>query len=109
MSVGTEGPVLVTGCAGFIGMHVSLALLARGRRVVGVDSLDPYYDVTLKQARLDRLAGRDGFRFERIDLAGAEATTRLFAGAAFTQVIHLAAQPGCATRCRIPPLISRTT
>ena len=94
MSGGTDAPVLVTGCAGFIGMHVSLELLAQGRAVTGVDSLDPYYDVNLKQARLDRLAGCDGFRFERIDLADARATTRLFAGADFTHVIHLAAQPG---------------
>jgi len=94
MSVGTDAPVLVTGCAGFIGMHATLALLAEGRRVIGVDSLDPYYDVSLKQARLDRLIGRAEFRFERIDLADAEATTRLFAGAEFTHVIHLAAQPG---------------
>ena len=94
MSVGADAPVLVTGCAGFIGMHATLALLGQGRRVVGVDSLDPYYDVNLKQARLDRLRGHDGFRFERIDLADADATARLFAGAQFTHVIHLAAQPG---------------
>jgi UDP-glucuronate 4-epimerase len=75
-------------------MHATLALLAQGRHVIGVDSLDPYYDVTLKQARLDRLVGCDGFRFERMDLANAGATERLFAGADFTHVIHLAAQPG---------------
>src|SRR3954453_11656310 len=94
MSVGSDAPVLVTGCAGFIGMHATLALLAQGRPVIGVDSLDAYYDVNLKQARLDRLAGHHGFRFERIDLADAKATTRLFAGGDFTHVIHLAAQPG---------------
>ena len=94
MSIGTGAPILVTGCAGFIGMHTTLALLAQGRRVTGVDNLDPYYDVGLKQARLDQLSGHDAFRFERIDLADASATARLFADGGFGQVIHLAAQPG---------------
>ena len=75
-------------------MHTTLALLANGRRVIGVDSLDPYYDVRLKEARLARLASHRNFRFERIDLADADATARLFAHDACDQVIHLAAQPG---------------
>jgi UDP-glucuronate 4-epimerase len=86
--------VLVTGCAGFIGMHAAERLLQQGAAVVGVDNLDPYYDVTLKEARLARLAARTGFRFERIDLADAEATAQLFRDAGVTHVIHLAAQPG---------------
>jgi len=86
--------VLVTGAAGFIGMHTSAALLARGDAVVGVDDLDPYYDVALKQARLRELTGRDGFTFDRLDLADAEATARLFRDGRFDGVVHLAAQPG---------------
>jgi len=86
--------VLVTGAAGFIGMHTSAALLARGDTVVGVDNLDPYYDVALKEARLAALAGRKGFAFEKLDLADADATARLFGDGRFARVVHLAAQPG---------------
>jgi len=86
--------VLVTGAAGFIGMHTARALLAQGAQVVGVDSFDPYYDVTLKLARLARLEGTPGFAFERLDLAEAESTARLFGEGGFTHVVHLAAQPG---------------
>ena len=86
--------VLVTGAAGFIGMHTASALLDRGDAVVGVDSLDPYYDVALKEARLRQLAGRGGFAFERLDLADADATARLFRDGGFDGVVHLAAQPG---------------
>ena len=86
--------VLVTGAAGFIGMHTAAALLDRGDEVVGVDNLDPYYDVALKEARLARLSGRAGFAFERLDLADADATARLFREGAFDGAVHLAAQPG---------------
>jgi len=86
--------VLVTGAAGFIGMHTSATLLARGDTVVGVDNLDPYYDVALKEARLAALAGRKGFAFEKLDLADADATARLFGDGRFARVVHLAAQPG---------------
>ena len=89
-----SAPVLVTGCAGFIGMHTTLALLARGHRVTGVDNLDPYYDVGLKEARLEQLVCHDHFRFERLDLADAGATAHLLADGTFGRVIHLAAQPG---------------
>jgi UDP-glucuronate 4-epimerase len=89
-----RGHVVVTGAAGFIGMHVVERLLAAGYAVSGADSLDPYYDVALKEARLKRLAGRPGFRFERVDLALAAAAARLFRDGGFTHAIHLAAQPG---------------
>ena len=63
---------LVTGAAGFIGSHVAGRLLDRGDVVVGLDNLNDYYDVNLKQARLDRLEGRAGFQFRRLDLADRE-------------------------------------
>ena len=86
--------VLVTGVAGFIGMHTARALLDRGVRVTGVDNMDPYYDVSLKEARLAVLEGTEGFAFVRHDLAEGEATAQLFHDGGFTHVIHLAAQPG---------------
>ena len=86
--------VLLTGAAGFIGMHVGERLLAAGCEVTGVDNLDPYYDVALKEARLARLSRHGAFRFERLDLVDAAATARLFRDGAFTEVVHLAAQPG---------------
>jgi UDP-glucuronate 4-epimerase len=86
--------VLLTGAAGFIGMHVGERLLAAGCAVTGVDNLDPYYDVALKEARLARLSRHGAFRFERLDLVDAAATARLFREGGFTEVVHLAAQPG---------------
>jgi len=86
--------VLVTGAAGFIGMHAARALLASGADVVGVDDFDPYYDVALKEARIATLAREPHFAFERHDLADAAATAALFARGGFTHVVHLAAQPG---------------
>ena len=86
--------VLLTGCAGFIGMHCALRLLARGDDVLGADNLSPYYAVALKEARLRRLAAERGFRFERVDLADAGACARLFETARPERVLHLAAQPG---------------
>ena len=86
--------VLVTGAAGFIGMHTAERLLAAGAAVTGVDNFDPYYDVALKEARLARLAGRAGFAFERVDLADAAAAAGLLRAGSFTHVVHLAAQAG---------------
>ena len=85
--------VLVTGAAGFIGMHVARALLDAGATVTGVDSFDVYYDVALKRARIDQLRRIDTFAFERVDLAEAAASSALFARG-FDAVVHLAAQPG---------------
>ena len=82
--------VLVTGAAGFIGYHTAEALLARGEEVVGIDDLNPYYDVKLKHARLARLNGRKGFRFIEGDIAE-EAT---FDGLSPERIVHLAAQAG---------------
>ncbi|MGO9357318.1 MAG: NAD-dependent epimerase [Xanthobacteraceae bacterium] len=89
-----ERAILVTGAAGFIGFHVAQRLLQAGRRVVGVDNLNDYYDPALKQARLNLLNNDERFRFVRLDLADQPATAALFADARFPAVIHLAAQAG---------------
>ncbi len=89
-----DQPILVTGVAGFIGYHVAARLLDEGRAVVGLDSLNGYYDPALKQARLDRLTPRDNFSFVKLDLADRDATAGLFATHRFARVIHLAAQAG---------------
>ncbi|MET3528107.1 NAD-dependent epimerase [Phenylobacterium koreense] len=86
--------ILVTGSAGFIGSHVAHRLLDRGDEVVGLDNLNPYYDPTLKQARLARLEAREGYRHAAIDLADREAMARLFKDARPARVINLAAQAG---------------
>lgn len=87
--------ILVTGAAGFIGYHVTQALLARGERVVGVDNLNPYYDVRLKQARLARLEAQAGFSFQPADIADREAMAALPARhGGFDGIVHLAAQAG---------------
>ncbi|OAT54118.1 dTDP-glucose 4,6-dehydratase [Kluyvera georgiana ATCC 51603] len=84
---------LVTGAAGFIGFHVSQRLLAAGHQVIGLDNLNDYYDVSLKQARLNMLQSSD-FRFVKMNLDDNAAMAELFAEAQFDRVIHLAAQPG---------------
>ena len=86
--------VLVTGTAGFIGYHVAARLLARGDEVIGVDNLNDYYDPKLKEARLARLSGQSGFRFELLDIAGAEGVRRLFGETKPQRVVNLAAQAG---------------
>jgi UDP-glucuronate 4-epimerase len=85
---------LVTGAAGFIGYHVCEKLLSRGDEVVGVDNLNPYYDPSLKQARLERLLGKTGFRFQHLDISDREGIETLFAAEQPPRVIHLAAQAG---------------
>ena len=86
--------ILVTGAAGFIGMHTTLRLLARGDEVVGLDNLNDYYDPTLKEARLARLQPHAGFRFVKMDVADRAGMEALFAAEKFDRVIHLAAQAG---------------
>ncbi|CAM7713154.1 NAD-dependent epimerase [Citrobacter cronae] len=84
---------LVTGAAGFIGFHVSKRLLEAGHQVVGIDNLNDYYDVSLKQARLELLV-HPGFQFHKSDLADRDSMSALFASGHFDRVIHLAAQAG---------------
>ena len=86
--------ILLTGAAGFIGMSTTLRLLARGDEVVGLDNLNDYYAVSLKEARLARLLSDPRFRFVRMDVADREGMARLFAAERFDRVIHLAAQAG---------------
>lgn len=89
-----DGPILVTGAAGFIGFHVARRLLQQGRPVVGADCLSPYYDVRLKEARLRELRKLKGFDFVRLDLADRDGAAAMFAKHRFPFVIHLAAQAG---------------
>src|SRR5262245_13483112 len=87
--------VLLTGAAGFIGYHVAEALLARGERVIGVDNLNDYYDVRLKQGRLTRLDGQPGFRFVPADVSDRAAIHDLVRqNADIDAIVHLAAQAG---------------
>ncbi|MEW6688984.1 MAG: NAD-dependent epimerase [Pseudomonadota bacterium] len=86
--------VLVTGAAGFIGMHCALRLLERGDEVIGLDSLNDYYDVGLKEARLAELAKHEAFRFRKLDVADRASVKQLFETEAPKRVLHLAAQAG---------------
>jgi UDP-glucuronate 4-epimerase len=86
--------ILVTGAAGFIGFHLSQRLLARGDAVTGLDNLNDYYDVTLKEARLALLRAQGGFTFLRADLADRAAMEKIFAAGRFDAIVNLAAQAG---------------
>jgi UDP-glucuronate 4-epimerase len=86
--------ILVTGAAGFIGYHTAARLLDQGHEVIGFDNLSPYYDVSLKEARLNRLRGRNNFRFLQADLADRTIVEATFAEERPERVIHLAAQAG---------------
>ena len=86
--------ILVTGAAGFIGFHTARALLARGESVAGVDNLNAYYDVRLKEARLAVLQDQPGFRFVRADFADRASMKALFADVRPDRVVHLGAQAG---------------
>jgi len=89
-----SGNFLVTGAAGFIGYHVAQRLLSDGHAVVGVDNLNDYYDVRLKEARLARLRSQPAFSFLKLDLADRAGMEALFSGSAFAGVVNLAAQAG---------------
>jgi UDP-glucuronate 4-epimerase len=90
----SDRTILVTGAAGFIGFHVARLLLAEGRNVVGLDSLNSYYDPVLKRSRLNVLRDDPRFSFAQIDLADRSSMDQLFAKHRFPAVIHLAAQAG---------------
>jgi len=87
-------PVLVTGVAGFIGHATAHRLLGRGEQVIGIDIVNDYYDPALKHARLATFEGREGFRFEQVDIADADAVAAIVRDAGVTRVVHLAAQAG---------------
>ena len=86
--------ILLTGAAGFIGLHVARILLERGDELVGIDNLNDYYDPKLKLARLECLKPYANFRFLRMDVADSTALNKLFAEENFQRVVHLAAQAG---------------
>lgn len=86
--------ILVTGAAGFIGMHTAQRLLQDGHDVVGLDNLSEYYDVALKRDRLAELTGYSAFEFAQSDLSDRDAVETLFRDTRFDRVVHLAAQPG---------------
>src|SRR5262245_5098899 len=90
----TDGPILVTGAAGFIGFHVAQRLLRDGRDVVGLDNLNTYYDPALKESRRAELAKSKRLRFVTFDLADRESVASLFKEHRFPYVVHLAAQAG---------------
>ena len=90
----SAGPVIVTGAAGFVGMHVAERLLDRGETVIGVDVFNAYYDPTLKEARAARLEGRPGFSMIRMDIADHEALLALVKSSGAKRIVHLAAQAG---------------
>jgi UDP-glucuronate 4-epimerase len=89
-----DGPILVTGAAGFIGFHVAQRLLKQGLDVVALDNMNPYYDPSLKEARRAELAKSNRMRFAKLDIAGRDGMAALFKEHRFSYVVHLAAQAG---------------
>lgn len=100
--------ILVTGAAGFIGFHTCSRLIAAGARVLGLDDLNSYYDLTLKQARLARLDGGAGFAFERCDVADQQRVSALMATFKPDYVVHLAAQAGVRYSLSAPAAYTRS-
>ncbi|MGL4882285.1 MAG: GDP-mannose 4,6-dehydratase, partial [Waterburya sp.] len=86
--------ILVTGVAGFIGYHLATRLLAEGNDVYGIDNLNDYYDVSLKQARLQQILLQSNFTFDYLDISDRTLVAELFAANDFDVVVHLAAQAG---------------
>lgn len=91
---GSQSPILVTGVAGFIGFHVTQRLLDRGDQIIGLDNINDYYDVRLKEARLAQLKPHERFSFIKLDLANRQGMRDLFADEPIRRVVHLAAQAG---------------
>ncbi|MDV6345357.1 NAD-dependent epimerase/dehydratase family protein [Nitrosomonas sp. Is37] len=89
-----HAPIIITGAAGFIGMHLAQALLARGEQVVGLDNLNDYYDPALKEARLAQLQVDPAFAFEHVDITNQQALTALLVQLRPRRIVHLAAQVG---------------
>src|SRR6185503_19302592 len=100
--------ILLTGAAGFIGFHTSEALLARGHDVLGLDSLNAYYDPALKRARLAQVNGRNRFRFAQVDIADENALTAAVANENFDVILHLAAQAGVRYALQDPGAYTRS-
>ena len=103
--------ILVTGAAGFIGFHVASRLLARGESVIGVDNLNDYYSVALKQARIAELRrrhGGDAFRFAEVDFADEAALGRAIGDAPFDRIVHLGAQAGVRYSLQNPQAYARS-
>ncbi len=100
--------ILVTGCAGFIGARTTELLLEAGHEATGIDNLNDYYDVRLKEYRLNRLLPLEGFRFEKVDVEDAEALGRVMRTGQFQAVIHLAARAGVRASIENPRAYLRT-
>ena len=88
------GNILITGCAGFIGFHICKNFLKDGYTVIGIDNINDYYDISLKQIRLDQLGAYDNFSFEKIDISDKHAIEDVFGNFKPYKVINLAAQAG---------------
>ncbi|MDJ0601862.1 MAG: SDR family NAD(P)-dependent oxidoreductase, partial [Crocosphaera sp.] len=86
--------ILVTGTAGFIGFHLSQRLLNQGYQVIGIDNLNPYYDIKLKKARIAQLKNHNTFQFYKANIANRDDVSQIFTQHKFDYVVHLAAQAG---------------